>query len=338
MQFKSAQKHGGNRMINFRYLNKGNLDYLCGDFSANSLNSFVSALNAYFKSIQAKIAENLSAKSVKYSERNIASNELARFFDALGFEIQTEQDTNTQSAHSTIDLALLENGVVKVIIEAKLPESITKNKQMFSAQNTNCKALHEAILYYLREVNDKQNYALESIIITDFSRFYIFGYKEFERIFAKNAKIRDIFARYKNDTSSFYAKVRDILDSLDDEISGIFVDLECDLGKNIAKQDSRKNNAIQNLYKIFHKDFLFNDFQQTSPLNQQFYDEILYILGLEERNMGAKIIIESSKESKDGQNTFYHLIDSHLTQIDGTKSDIDTIMQLLFCGLIESYF
>lgn len=90
MQFKSAQKHGRNRMINFRYLNKGNLDYLCGDFSANSLNSFVSALNAYFKSTQAKIAENLSAKSVKYSERNIAINELARFFDALGFEIQTE--------------------------------------------------------------------------------------------------------------------------------------------------------------------------------------------------------------------------------------------------------
>ena len=328
-------------MINFNALDL-DYSYLQTKSSANSLNSFANALNTYFKSTQAKIAENITTKSTKYSERNIASNELARFFSALGFECQSEQESGAQSANSAIDLALLENGVVKVIIEAKLPESCTQNKQSFSPTNTNCKALHEAILYYLREVNDKQNYALESIIITDFSCFYIFNYKEFERIFTKNTKICDIFKRFKNDTSNFYAKARDVLDLLDDEICGFALDLERDLGKYNSKQDSR--STIQNLSKIFHKDFLFNDFQQTSPLNQRFYDEILYILGLEEHSVGGKIIIESSKESIEGQNTLYHLIDSHLAQIYGTKSDIDTIMQyiilwlnrILFLKLIEA--
>lgn len=51
-----------------------------------------------------------------------------------------------QKGNSEIDLASLKNGEAKVIIEAKRQGS----KEMISAENVKCKALHEAILYYLR--------------------------------------------------------------------------------------------------------------------------------------------------------------------------------------------
>lgn len=212
-------------MLQFRAINDANLYDFQENF--NDLNAFAKILGDYLTKTHAKLTENTTVKAIKFSETNIASNELAQFFRKVGFEVQIAQSTNAQSANSAIDLALLQNGYVKVIIEAKLPESLTKAKaQMFSAQNPNCKALHEAILYYLREVVDKQNFGVESIVITDFTRFFIFNYKEFERIFAKNAKIKDIFAKFKNDTSNFYTKMQGILDSLDDEICAVCVDLE----------------------------------------------------------------------------------------------------------------
>ena len=210
----------------------------------NELNAFAKVFGEYHTSTQAKLSQ-IATSTAKYSERNIASNELAQFFGALGFQTQIDQESSAHSANSAIDLALLQNASLKVIIEAKLPESITKTKQMFSAQNPNCKALHEAILYYLREVVDRQNFSIETIIITDFTRFFIFNYKEFERIFAKNTKIKDIFSKYKNDTSSFYVKAQSILEGFDDEICGVCVDLVNLAG--LTKISPAKSAKNQNL-------------------------------------------------------------------------------------------
>ncbi|RDU53776.1 Eco57I restriction-modification methylase domain-containing protein [Helicobacter sp. MIT 01-3238] len=339
----------------------------------NELNAFAKVFGEYHTNAQAKLAQ-ISASTTKYSERNIAGNELARFFDALGFQTQIDQESGAQSVNSAIDLALLQNGSVKVIIEAKLPESITKSKQMFSAQNPNCKALHEAILYYLREVVDKQNFSVETIIITDFTRFFIFGYKEFERLFAKNAKIKDIFAKYKNDTSNFYAKAQGILDLLNDEICGVCVDLSslAGLTKATPAQSAKNQNpshlqnpeqsqnlatsttqaltpkgkkSLETLCKIFHKDFLFGEFKQSNPLSPRFYNELLYILGLSEYKRSGKILILPSKESLEGANTLYHLI---ITQLQATHpsevQNLDFVMQyiilwlnrILFLKLIEA--
>ena len=331
-------------MLQFRAINDANLYDFQENF--NDLNAFAKILGDYLTKTHAKLTENATAKAIKFSETNIASNELAQFFRAVGFEVQIAQSTNAQSANSAIDLALLQNGSVKVIIEAKLPESLTKAKaQMFSAQNPNCKALCEAILYYLREVVDKQNFNVESIIITDFTRFFIFNYKEFERIFAKNAKIKDIFARFKNDTSNFYAKAQGVLDSLDDEICGVCVDLEHFAESSALKPKSPQNKSLENLYKIFHRDFLFGEFRQSNPLSPRFYNELLYILGLSEYNRSGKILIEPSKESLQGQNTLYHLITSQIDSHNlGDSKDIDFVMQfiilwlnrILFLKLIEA--
>ena len=360
-------------MLAFRAtkLEEINSIYAQESLEKNELNGFAKVFGEYYANAQAKLAQ-ISANTTKHSERNIAGNELARFFDALGFQTQIDQESGAQSVNSAIDLALLQNGSVKVIIEAKLPESISKSKQMFSAQNPNCKALHEAILYYLREVVDKQNFSVESIIITDFTRFFIFGYKEFERLFAKNAKIKDIFAKYKNDTSNFYAKAQAILEGFDDEICGVCVDLSNLAGLSKATTQNTKNQnpsttqspaqnqsqnlatnatnlmqaltskgkkSLETLCKIFHKDFLFGEFKQSNPLSPRFYNELLYILGLSEYKRSGKILILPSKESLEGANTLYHLI---ITQLQATHpsevQNLDFVMQYIILWLNRILF
>lgn len=360
-------------MLAFRALKLEEINsiYAQEGLEKNELNGFAKVFGEYYANAQAKLAQS-SASTTKYSERNIAGNELARFFDALGFQTQIDQESGAQSVNSAIDLALLQNGSVKVIIEAKLPESISKSKQMFSAQNPNCKALHEAILYYLREVVDKQNFSVETIIITDFTRFFIFGYKEFERLFAKNAKIKDIFAKYKNDTSNFYAKAQAILEGFDDEICGVCVDLSnlaglskansTTLAQSTTNQNPSQNatqsqnfatnatnttqaltskgkKSLETLCKIFHKDFLFGEFKQSNPLSPRFYNELLYILGLSEYKRSGKILILPSKESLEGANTLYHLI---ITQLQATHpsevQNLDFVMQYIILWLNRILF
>ncbi|MGX2972297.1 type IIG restriction enzyme/methyltransferase [Helicobacter sp. T3_23-1059] len=317
------------------------------------LSAFANIIATYLLAVQHKLEQNLI--STKYSERNLASNELAQFFSALGFEAISEQESGALNANSAIDLALIKrdtkdtsnatNAHTKVIIEAKLPQNLTKNKQSFSPQNVNCKALHEAILYYLREVCEKQNYALESIIITDFTRFFIFSYKEFDRLFFKNTKIKEAFARYKNDTSSFYAKASDIIDTLNDELQGIALDISTLDNLNPQNLTPKHKKYLEFLCKIFHKDFLFGEFNLNNPLSPRFYNELLYILGLAEYTKNGKILILPSKESKEGKNTLYHLITSHLQAHDTHKAnDLDFVMQyiilwlnrILFLKLIEA--
>ncbi|MGX3044204.1 type IIG restriction enzyme/methyltransferase [Helicobacter sp. T3_23-1056] len=363
-----------------------NATYAQEPLEKTHLSEFANIIASYQSSVQHKLEQNLI--STKYTERNLASNELAQLFNALGFECQSEQESGALNANSAIDLALIKrdtndtsnatNAHTKVIIEAKLPENLTKNKQMFSPSNVNCKALHEAILYYLREVWEKQNYGLESIIITDFTRFFIFSYKEFDRLFLKNSKIKEAFSRYKNDTSSFYAKAKDILDVVEGTIYGIYIDLESLNFKNSDKSSTTNANKTQNtqntpkdaksiaqsnaksshqnltpalkkrvelLCKIFHKDFLFSEFSLNNPLSPRFYNELLYILGLAEYTKNGKILILPSKESKEGRNTLYHLIFSHLQAYDKDKAnDLDFVMQyiilwlnrILFLKLIEA--
>ena len=70
---------------------------------------------------------------------------------------------------------------------------------MFSPENVNCRALHECILYYLRERDENlltPNTSLTYIIITDFYQFYIFKSSEFKRLFES----RQIKSLYKNFT------------------------------------------------------------------------------------------------------------------------------------------
>ncbi|HEB9972896.1 class I SAM-dependent DNA methyltransferase [Campylobacter coli] len=297
------------------------------------LNEFIKALKDYKTSLE---------NNLKNNEDSLVANALSKFFENLHFECEIK---SIHKGNSGIDLALKKDKQIQVIIEAKLPHS----KEFFSQSKPNCKALHECILYYLRE-RKALNSSLKHIIITDFYRFYIFKADLFEELFNKNKYFKEAFENFesknslfKGNTDEFYKECEKLLSSekyldsitrkdLFDEpsLKGVFIDL-----KPILEQEKPSFSKLKPLFKIFHKDFLLSEFNpnDANSLNNAFYKELLYILGLCESKQNSKLIIAKSQESKEEQGTFYTAINSKLKE-----ENFETILKLLILWLNRILF
>lgn len=297
------------------------------------LNEFIKALKDYKSSLE---------NNLKNNEDSLVANALSKFFENLHFECEIK---SIHKGNSGIDLALKKDKQIQVIIEAKLPHS----KEFFSPNKPNCKALHECILYYLRE-RKALNSSLKHIIITDFYHFYIFKADLFEELFNKNKYFKEAFENFesknslfKGNTDEFYKECEKLLSSekyldsitrkdLFDEpsLKGVFIDL-----KPILEQEKPSFSKLKPLFKIFHKDFLLSEFNpnDANSLNNAFYKELLYILGLCESKQSSKLIIAKSEESKEEQGTFYTAINSKLEE-----ENFETILKLLILWLNRILF
>ncbi|ECZ8626785.1 class I SAM-dependent DNA methyltransferase [Campylobacter coli] len=297
------------------------------------LNEFTKALKDYKTSLE---------NNLKNNEDSLVANALSKFFENLHFECEIK---SIHKGNSGIDLALKKDKQIQVIIEAKLPHS----KEFFSQSKPNCKALHECILYYIRE-RKALNSSLKHIIITDFYRFYIFKVDLFEELFNKNKYFKEAFenferkdSHFKGNTDEFYKECEKLLSSekyldsitrkdLFDEpsLKGVFIDL-----KPILEQEKPSFSKLKPLFKIFHKDFLLSEFNpnDANSLNNAFYKELLYILGLCESKQNSKLIIAKSQESKEEQGTFYTAINSKLEE-----ENFETILKLLILWLNRILF
>ncbi|EAJ8700512.1 class I SAM-dependent DNA methyltransferase [Campylobacter coli] len=297
------------------------------------LNEFIKALKDYKTSLE---------NNLKNNEDSLVANALSKFFENLHFECEIK---SIHKGNSGIDLALKKDKQIQVIIEAKLPHS----KEFFSQSKPNCKALHECILYYLRE-RKALNSSLKHIIITDFYRFYIFKADLFEELFNKNKYFKEAFENFesknslfKGNTDEFYKECEKLLSSekyldsitrkdLFDEpsLKGVFIDL-----KPILEQEKPSFSKLKPVFKIFHKDFLLSEFNpnDANSLNNAFYKELLYILGLYESKQNSKLIIAKSQESEEEQGTFYTAINSKLEE-----ENFETILKLLILWLNRILF
>lgn len=91
------------------------------------------------------------------NEDFLVANCLTPFLKNLGFETQIKFK---MKGKSEIDLSIIKDSNIQIIIEAKK----TNDKDFFSFENPNCKALHEAILYYFR-AREKNNFSIKYVII-----------------------------------------------------------------------------------------------------------------------------------------------------------------------------
>ncbi|HFU2585263.1 TPA: Eco57I restriction-modification methylase domain-containing protein, partial [Campylobacter jejuni] len=266
--------------------------------------------------------------NLKNNEDSLVANALSKFFENLSFQCEVK---SIHKGNSGIDLALKKDGLTQVIIEAKLPHS----REFFSPSKPNCKALHECILYYLRE-RKALNSSLKHIIITDFYSFFIFKADLFEELFNKNKYFKEAFENFesknslfKGNTDEIYKEFEKILNG-DSTLKGLFVDL-----KPILEQDKLSFSKLKPLFKIFSKDCLLGEFNpnDANSLNNAFYKELLYILGLCESKQNSKLIIAKSEESKEEQGTFYTAINSKLKE-----ENFETILKLLILWLNRILF
>lgn len=350
---KFHPKNQGNTM-SFRFNALSYKDFLNPFYAKapildNTYQNFLQSLESY--------RQNL-LKNQNQNEDALVANALKPFLESLGFTTQVKAK---QKGKSEIDLAITQNDTIEVIFEVKKPNS----NDFFTPNNPNCKALHECILYYLRECKNA-NSSLKFIIITDCYHFYIFSAKDFEKLFHKNKEFQKLFENFQNpnsllkgNTDEFYKEAKSLLDSLayaqslqtsfnssldSNEVSlnGLFWDLTPLLAPQSAEsQESKDNPAFLTSFKIFNKDFLLDCFNpnDANDLNKKFYDELLYILGLTQSTQNGKAIIQESRESQASEGTLFYAIKSKLT-----NKDFEDIIQyiilwlnrILFLKLIES--
>ncbi|MCV3382890.1 Eco57I restriction-modification methylase domain-containing protein [Campylobacter sp. IFREMER_LSEM_CL292] len=294
----------------------------------NEFDTFSKALMQYLERLESSQSEN---------EDYLVANTLSPFLTTLNFKTHIK---TKQKGKSEIDLAIAKDEFSKdleVLIEAKKPNS----KEFITHTKPNSKALHEAILYYFR--NREHSFSLKFIIITDFYKFYIFKASEFEELFYKNTSFKKLFEEFqspnslfKGNTDEFYKEASKLIENSKESLKGFFIDLA-------FLKDKQKSNFknLASIFKTFHKDFLLNEFSpnDANSLNNAFYKELLYILGLSESKQLSKFIITQSEQSKQAQGTLYHLIASKLPKHDFEevlKFIILWLNRILFLKLIES--
>ncbi len=184
-----------------------------------------------------------------------------------------------------IDSAIVnDKGKVEVIIEFK---ALKNPNEFIKKGDLNVKALHESLLYYLIERKNGNN-NLKHLILATIKELYIIDANEFE-VFNKDKEIKKAFEnchdKKGNDprTKAFYDACQKRLNELDRSLKYHHISLK------------KENLAL--IYQALSPNFLLKipKYSDANTLNKDFYEELLYILGLEEQNDKGKILIKPSR-------------------------------------------
>ncbi len=224
-----------------------------------------------------------------------------------------------------IDSAILnENNKVEVIIEFK---ALKNPNEFIKKGDLNVKAFHESLLYYLTERKEGNN-NLKHLILATIKELYIIDADEFE-VFNKDKEIKKAFEnchdRKGNDTrtEAFYDACQKRLNELDRSLKYHHISLK------------KENLAL--IYQALSPNFLLKipKYSDANTLNKDFYEELLYILGLEEQNDKGKTLIKPNRT----QNSLSYALKEQYTDLDDEEVMALLIAwnnRILFLRLLES--
>ncbi len=224
-----------------------------------------------------------------------------------------------------IDSAILnDNDKVEVIIEFK---ALKNPNEFVKGGDLNVKALHESLFYYLIERKNGNN-NLKHLILATIKELYIIDANEFE-VFNKDKEIKKAFEnchdKKGNDThtKAFYDVCQKRLNELDRSLKYHHIPLK------------KENLAL--IYQALSPNFLLKipKYSDANTLNKDFYEELLYILGLEEQNDKGKILIKQSRT----KNSLSDALKEQYTDLDDEEVMALLIAwnnRILFLRLLES--
>lgn len=224
-----------------------------------------------------------------------------------------------------IDSAILnENNKVEVIIEFK---ALKNPNEFIKKGDLNVKAFHESLLYYLTERKEGNN-NLKHLILATIKELYIIDANEF-KVFNKDKEIEKAFEnchdKKGNDThtKAFYDVCQKRLNELDHSLKYHHIPLK------------KENLAL--IYQALSPNFLLKipKYSDANTLNKDFYEELLYILGLEEKNEKGKTLIKPSRT----QNSLSDALKKKYENLDDEEVMALLIAwnnRILFLRLLES--
>ncbi len=209
-------------------------------------------------------------------------NEINSFLkNTYGYECNT---------YEKVDSAIYVDGKAWVLIEVKALNN--RNEFPKDRENPLSKAFCQMVFYFLKEI--KNNNSLKHAIICNAHEFFLFDCKDLLNLFQNDKEIKQL---HKNCASK---------EGTDPKTKRFYSDLEEYLKKdfegelrythfNLNSDDSKEELPL--IYQVLSHEVLLKQKKtlDANTLNKDFYEELLYILGLEEQNEKGKILIKPSR-------------------------------------------
>ncbi|MDZ7550314.1 class I SAM-dependent DNA methyltransferase [Helicobacter pylori] len=187
-----------------------------------------------------------------------------------------------------VDSAIYVDGEVRVFIEVKALNN--RNEFPKNRENPLSKAFCQMVFYFLKEIEN--NNSLKHAIICNAHEFFIFDCKDL--LFLKDDKRikkfhKDCVKKEGADprTKRFYSDLEEYLKK----------DFEGELRYTHFNLSSYDPKELPLIYQVLSHEVLLKQKKtlDANTLNKDFYEELLYILGLEEQNDKGKILIKPSR-------------------------------------------
>ncbi|WP_299986762.1 Eco57I restriction-modification methylase domain-containing protein [uncultured Pontibacter sp.] len=259
-----------------------NKAYLRLKTSRSDMEAFKAALRTLLESINL----NESEEHVKNHLRDFLK---CAFYDKYGVNTKGKTDLVIHIGPDTKSQA-------GVLLEVKRP---TNKADMPTGDNLNYKAMHELVLYYLRERVEHKNHDLKQLIITNVHEWFVFDALEFDRLFYRNGQLKKDFVEWSqgkksgNSTDFFYKEiVAPFIAGLSESITYTYVNLK-EFEKPLKNKDLKDDVKLVALYKLLSPAHLLKEpfANDANSLDPGFYLELLHIIGLEEVKEGGRKLI-----------------------------------------------
>ncbi|ERA55128.1 Eco57I restriction endonuclease [Helicobacter pylori GAM117Ai] len=233
------------------------------------------------------------------------------------------------NTHKKVDSAIYVEGEVQVLIEVKALDKKTefpKNKE-----NPLSKAFCQMVLYFLEERKKEKNNSLKHTIICNAHEFFLFDCKDL-LFLNEDKRIKKFYKNYaqKEGTDSskpkFYEDLEQYLkEDFQGELRYTYFNLNDDL------------KELPLIYQVLSQEVLLKQKKtlDANTLNKDFYEELLYILGLEEQNEKGKTLIKPSRT----KNSLSYALKEQYKNLDDEEVMALLIAwnnRILFLRLLES--
>ncbi|WP_414735781.1 hypothetical protein [Helicobacter pylori] len=267
-----------------------------------------------------KEINSLLENAPRQDDEEFQKNEINKFLkNAYSYDCNTSKK---------VDSAIYVDKEVRVLIEVKALDNKTEFPK--DRENPLSKAFCQMVLYFLEEIEN--NNSLKHAIICNAHEFFLFDCKDFCALFQNDKKIKklhkDCAKKEGTDPSTkrFYSDLEEYLKK----------DFEGELRyTHFNLSDDFKELPL--IYQVLSQEVLLKQRKtlDANTLNKDFYEELLYILGLEEQNDKGKILIKPSRT----KNSLSATLKEQYTDLDDEEVMALLIAwnnRILFLRLLES--
>ncbi|WP_231266964.1 Eco57I restriction-modification methylase domain-containing protein [Helicobacter pylori] len=231
--------------------------------------------------------------------------------------------------YEKVDSAIYVDGKAWVLIEVKALNN--RNEFPKDRKNPLSKAFCQMVFYFLNAIEN--NNSLKHAIICNAHEFFLFDCKDLLNLFQNDKEIKQL---HKNCTSKegTDSKTKRFYSDLEEYLKE---DFEGKLRYTYFNLNSNDPKELPLIYQVLSHEVLLKQKKtlDANTLNKDFYEELLYILGLEEQNEKGKILIKPSRT----QNSLSDALKEQYNNLDDEEVMALLIAwnnRILFLRLLES--